>query len=158
KPAPRRDQLLQLLAATFGAADATGVEAALHARAKSLARDPLYGLVLHNASVYVDAQVFGLFAINLFRRGELNGSVVARLSTFAALEKALLLEVLTAVVSEGRKPALLGQRAILRQIKSLRLQEPCASDLRRNLSRNFKEPPSLQTLAEPVRSADLRRF
>ena len=34
------------------------VEAALAERAISLAGDPVYGLVLHNGAVYVDAQVF----------------------------------------------------------------------------------------------------
>jgi len=157
-PAQRRDQLLKLLVATFQAPDASGVESAILARAKSLARDPVYGLVLHNASVYVDAQIFGRFAINFFCRGELGSSAVARLVTFAAREKALLLEILTALVSADRPPTLLGRWAILRQIKALQLQSPYATDLRRRLRRVLATPPSLQTLVEPVRSADLRRF
>ena len=157
-PAQRRDQLLKLLAATFQVPDASGVESSILDRAKSLAPAPVYGLVLHNASVYVDAQLFGRFAINLFCRGELGSSAVARLATFAAREKALLLEVLTALLSTERKPTFLGRRAILRQINALKLQKPLASDLRRKLLRAFKAPASLQTLVEPVRSADLRRF
>ena len=157
-PAQRRDQLLKLLTATFQVPDASGVEATMLDRAKSLARDPVYGLVLHNASVYVDAQLFGRFAINFFSRGELRSSAVGRLATFAAGEKAVVLEILAALVSVDRPPTFLGRWSILQQIKALRLQSPHKTDLRRNLRRALKSPPSLQALVQPVRSADLRRF
>ncbi len=155
---PRREQLVMLFAATLGVQTASEVESSIERRARSLARDPVYGLVLHNAAVYVDAQIFGRLAIRFFSRGELNRPVVERLLHFAARQKSLLLEVLTALASAERKPTFLGRRAILRQIKGLELPQPLASDLRRKIKRAFKTPPVLDSIVQPVRSAELRRF
>jgi LETM1-like protein len=157
-PPPRREQLVMLFAATLGVQTASEVESSIERRAKSLARDPVYGLVLHNAAVYVDAQIFGRLAIRRFSKGELNPHVVKRLLQFGARQKSLLLEVLTALASADRKPSFIGRRAILRQIKGLELPQPLAADLRRKIKRAFKTPPVLDSIVQPVRSAELRRF
>jgi hypothetical protein len=157
-PGPRREQLLMLFAATLGVQSASEVESSIERRAKSLARDPLHGLVLHNAAGYVDAQIFGRLAIRFFSKGELKQSNVNRLLQLAAREKSLLFEVLTALASAERKPTFMGRRAILHQIKWLELPRPLAAELRRKIKRAFKIPPELESIVLPVRSAELRRF
>src|SRR5229473_2537752 len=81
---PRREQLLQLLEAISGTADSPSpaerlprLEAALERRA-TLSGDPVYRLVLHNGSTYVDARLFGRLAIDLFSRGILLPAATAR--------------------------------------------------------------------------------
>ncbi|MFL5320709.1 MAG: LETM1 domain-containing protein [Myxococcaceae bacterium] len=173
--ASRADQLLILFAALTGDLDslqslqnkpkpsafkraASRVESRLEERAMSLAGDPAYGLALHNGAVYVDAQVFGRLAIHLFSRGALSGEAASRRLDFSARQKALLVEVLTALSCIERKPNFSSRRAILRQIEDLHLPDSVEEPLRTHVKKTFDKVPPLAAIVEGVRSRDLRRF
>jgi hypothetical protein len=177
-PGPRRDQLLVLFAALTGQLDTSdevrrrlekaggGVPAKLRAKvasalaeqAMSLAGDPAYGLVLHNGAVYADAQMFGRQAIDFFGRGYLPPVAAQRRLDFAARQKALLVEVLTALACAERPPSFPARRAILRQIEDLRLPSKVESELRARVKKAFDRKPTLRTVVKEVRSRELRRF
>ncbi len=179
-PAPRREQLLLLLAATFGKlTDAeevhqrieraakswplpsklwTRVEEALEERAMSLAGDPYFGLVLHNGATYADAQVFGRIALAYFTRSSFPRAAAERRLHFAAAQKALLVQVLIGLVCAERKPSFPARRAILRQIDDLHLPQPFEHTVRTFAKRAFEKAPSLRAVLKEVRSRDLKRF
>jgi len=179
RAAPRREQLLALFAALTGQGEevqeihqllSTGregavsrrswarVEDALEGRAMSLAGDPAYGLVLHNGAVYADANVFGQHALHYFSRGSLDAAGVARRNRVAAHQKALLVEVLTALTRAERPPSYPVRRAILRQIEDLRLPADLEDGLRARVKRSFERSPALAAVVGEIRSADMRRF
>jgi len=118
------------------------VERALEQRAMSLSGDPYYGLLLHNGAVYVDAQVFGRQAIDYFARGKLQPDAARRRLEFAAQQKALLVEVLTALACAERKPSYPSRRAILRQIEDLGLPGEYEGALRSKVKRYFDKKPA----------------
>ncbi len=176
---PRREQLLALFAALTDQGSeaeeilqrvATGregtvsrrswsrVEDALEGRAMSLAGDPAYGLVLHNGAVYADANVFGQHAIQYLSRGRLDPVSVRRRNRVAAHQKALLVEVLTALTRVERPPSFPVRRAILRQIEDLKLPSDLEDQLRAKVKRTFDHPPRLVEVVREVRSAEMRRF
>lgn len=176
-PGPRESQLLLLFAVLTGrlqdagdierrlAAGApvprrlwTRVESALAERAVSISGDPAYGLVLHNGALYVDAQVFGRQAISYFARGKLRMESVQRRLHFAALQKSLLVEVLTALACVERTPSHPARRAILRQIEDLQLPSELESALRGRVKQAFERRPRLTEVVGEVRSRDMRRF
>src|SRR5260370_29186568 len=137
---PRREQLLQLLEAISGTADSPSpaerlprLEAALERRA-TLSGEPVYRLVLHNGSTYVDAQLFGRLAIDLFSRGILLPAATARRFQFAARQKAQFLPVLTALPSAESRPGFWSPRAIFRQLERLWLAAPRTATVRTCLS------------------------
>jgi hypothetical protein len=134
------------------------VENALEQRAISLSGDPVYGLLLHNGAVYADAQVFGRHAIELFTLGRLRRDRARQRLEFAARTKAVLVEVLTALVVAEKPPSYPARRAILRQIEDLQLPFHIARDLRRHVRRTFEKGPLLDRLLRSVRSRDVRRF
>lgn len=174
--APRADrghQMLTLFAAMTGefktmeALQAKGadvkklagrIEDRLEERAMSLAGDPAYGLALHNGAVYVDAQVFARNAIHLFTHERLTREAADRRRTFSAHQKALLVEVLTALVCVERKPSFSARRAILRQIEDLHLPDVVEDPLRAFVKRTFDRVPPLDVIVKGVRSRDMRRF
>lgn len=171
---PRAEQLLLLFAALVGELDAlkelqtqnpkalkrasAKVEDRLEELAMSLAGDPAYGLALHNGAVYVNAQIFGRNAIHFFSRGSLSKEAAERRLHFAAREKALLVEVLTALACVERKPNFSSRRAILRQIEDLHLPDDVEEPLRAQVKKTFERVPPLQQIVSSVRSRDLRRF
>lgn len=176
---PRREQLFVLFAAFAGHLDdATAAdkrlakapkeplpkrlwsrtESALAERAVSLSGDPAYGLVLHNGAVYADAQVFGRQAIDTFVRGRFNARGARRRFEVAARQKALLVEVLTALSCVDNPPSFAARRAILRQIEDLRLPSRLEAGLRDRVKRAFEKRPRLEAVVQGVRSQDLRRF
>jgi len=174
---PRKEQLLVLFAALSGnlelAADIhtrlgktaalparfrSKVESALTEQAMSLAGDPAYGLVLHNGAVYADAQLFGRQAIDYFRLGDLPLISAKRRLDFAARQKALLVDVLTALACAERPPSFPARRAILRQIEDLNLPPELESELRGRAKKAFERKPLLKTVVKGVRSRELRRF
>lgn len=179
-PAPRREQLLLLLAATFGRLDDAGevhhrieraskswplptklwtkVEQALEERAMSLTGDPYFGLVLHNGATYADAQVFGRIALAYFTRSTFPHAAAERRLHFAAAQKALLVQVLVGLVCAERKPSFPTRRAILRQIDDLHLPRALASSVRTFTKKAFERPPSMRAVLKEVRSRDLKRF
>ena len=178
-PGPRREQVLLLLAATTGQVKEAGeidrqivelrewplhkkhwsrVETSLERRAMSLSGDPYYGLVLHNGAVYADAQVFGRQAIDYFARASMPVEAARRRVEFAARQKALLVEVLSALACAERPPSFPSRRAILRQIEDLGLPSPMASALRSRVKETFEHRPKLHAVVKGVRSADMRRF
>lgn len=176
-PARRREEVLLPLAALAGELSLAGevderlhrgeavprrleakLEAALADRATTLAGDPYYGLVLHNGAVYVDAQLFAREAIAYFEKGRFSRAAAERRRHFAARQKAVLVEVLTALVCAERPPRYLARRAILRQIAGLKLPEPEASRLKERVKRSFERRTGLKSALEPVRSHDMRRF
>ncbi len=161
---PRREQLLQLLEAISGTADSPSpaerlprLEAALERRA-TLSGEPVYRLVLHNGSTYVDAQLFGRLAIDLFSRGILLPAATARRFQFAARQKAQLLRVLTALASAERRPGFWSRRAIFRQLEGLWLPVPLTAEVRQCLRQDFRRPRPLSEIVRPIRTPDLRRF
>ncbi len=178
--APRREQLLLLLAATFGKVnDAeevhqrieraaksgpvptkvwTRVEQALEERAMSLTGDPYFGLVLHNGAIYADAQVFGRIALAYFTRSSFPRAAAQRRLHFAAAQKALLVQVLVGLVCAERKPSFPTRRAILRQIDDLHLPSAFERDVRSFAKKAFEKTPSMRAVLKEVRSRDLKRF
>lgn len=137
------------------------VETALAERAMSLAGDPAYGLVLHNGAVYVDAQTFGLQAIDYFSRGGFARKAAERRAAAAARRKAVLVEVLAALASSERQPSFPARRAILRQIDDLRLPADLGPRLRARVKRFFDRRPSASAVAaavENIHGSDTRRF
>ena len=179
-PAPRREQLLLLLAATFGrlndaeevhqrierAAKSwplptklwSRVEEALEERAMSLTGDPYFGLVLHNGAIYADAQVFGRIALAYFTRSSFPRAAAERRLHFAAAQKSLLVQVLVGLVCAERKPSFPTRRAILRQIDDLHLPQALENSVRTFAKRAFERPPSMRAVLQEVRSRDLKRF
>lgn len=134
------------------------LESALAERAMSLGGDPVYGLVLHNAAVFEDAQLFGRQAVDLFVRGEVKRADTERRLAVFAQRKAILVEVLVALSCAERPPSFPARRAILRQIEDLGLPARLKDPLARRVKRAFERPPSLEAIVKPVRSAELRRF
>jgi len=178
-PGPRREQLFVLFAAFSGLFDEAAaaderlrqspsrmpsrrawskVEAALEERALSLSGDPAYGLVLHNGALYADAQVFGRQAIDYFVRGTFEAEGGKRRFGLAAQQKALLVEVLTALWCVESTPSYSARRAILRQIEDLRLPAKLESSLRERVKRAFEKQPRLEQVVKGVRSRDMRQF
>lgn len=179
-PGPRAEQLLVLFAALAGRVDDAEdthrriekaakawplpkkrwleVEAALEARAGSLASDPYYGLVLHNGAVYADAAVFARIATAYFAGSGFPRAAVERRLIFAAKQKARLVEVLVGLVSAERRPGYPTRRAILRQIDDLGLPEALAESTAEFARKAFEKPVPLKRLTAGVRSRDLKRF
>jgi DnaJ-domain-containing protein 1 len=179
-PAPRREQLLLLIAATFGELEDaeeihrrveratkswplpprlwTKVEETLEGRAMSLTGDPYFGLVLHNGAIYADAQVFGRIALAYFSSSSFPRAAAERRLTFAAAQKALLVQVLIGLVCAERKPSFPTRRAILRQIDDLRLPSQLEGSVRAFAKKAFERAPSMRAVLKGVRSRDLKRF
>ena len=179
-PGPRAEQLLLLLAALAGRLDDADeihrrieratrqwplpeklwarVEEALERRALSLAADPYYGLVLHNGAVYADANLFGRLALAYFTRSSFPREAAERRVHFAAMQKALLVDVLIGLVCAERTPSYPTRRAILRQIDDLQLPDELADTTRDFARRAFVRPPAMRTVLENVRSRDMKRF
>lgn len=173
----RREQLLVLFAALTGLVDPATeiqvellqmdpiprrlwakVEGALEQRAVSLAGDPAYGLLLHNGAVYVDANVFGRIAIDYFGRGYLAPNPVIRRLDFGHRQKALLVQVLTALACAERRPGFSARRAIVRQLEDLRLPPAVERDLDDAVRLAFEGRADLTAVLGKVRSRDLKRF
>ena len=134
------------------------LEELLGDRAMSLASDPLYGLLLHNGAAYVDAQLFAHLALAAWLHRSLGLQNARRRLAVAARQKALLVEVLTALACAERPPTPAARRAILRQVDSLGLPKPIGPLLRARVKEVFRERPDLDVLVRPVRSLPLRRF
>jgi hypothetical protein len=134
------------------------LEALLEDRAMSLGADPLYGLLLHNGAAYVDAQLFAHLALAAWLHTRLGLEHARRRLAVAARQKALLVEVLTALACAERPPTPAARRAILRQVDSLGLPKPVGPMLRARVKEVFRERPDLDVLVRPVRSLPLRRF
>ncbi len=177
RPGPRTLQLAHLLALWTGElrlADAFAeqlekgaaasrhlwgrLETALARRSLSISGDPVYGLLLHNGATYVDAQLFAHLLLDVWSGRRLDTANMRRLLAVAARQKALLVEVLTALASVERPPAAATRRAILRQVEDLNLPGRLATELRRRLRRAFDGPHDLPALVAPVRSREMRRF
>ncbi|MEN9800216.1 MAG: hypothetical protein RL653_3913 [Pseudomonadota bacterium] len=170
---PRAQQVLHLLAALVGEREAAEVlgaggtlrgrrlealEEAVEQRAMSLAGDPAYGLALHNGAVYTDVQVLGRNALQLFLTGALPWEAAARRAQFAARQKAVLVEVLSALACVERPPNFSTRRAILRQVEDLHLPDGLTSSLRAKVKRTFDRVPPLEEVVRDVRSRGARRF
>ena len=134
------------------------LETLLEDRAMSLGADPLYGLLLHNGAAYVDAQLFAHLALAAWLHKALGLQQARRRLAVAARQKALLVEVLTALACSERPPTPAARRAILRQVDSLGLPAPVGPALRARVKEVFREQPDLNVLVRPVRSLPLRRF
>jgi LETM1-like protein len=134
------------------------VETALCKRSLSISSDRVYGLLLHNGATYVDAQLFAHLTLDVWSRRPLERSGLRRLLGVAARQKALLVEVLTALACAERPPTATARRAILRQVEDLGLPRRLEAQLRARLRRAFREPLDLPTLVAPVRSREMRRF
>jgi hypothetical protein len=134
------------------------LEAALEQRAVSLSGDPAFGLLLHNGALYADAQLFGRQAIDFFSRGRWERESAERRLNFAAKQKALLVEVLTALACAERPPSFAARRAILRQIEDLQLPSSLASKLRDTVKLAFERRRPISEVVRGVRSLDVRHF
>ena len=134
------------------------LETLLEDRAMSLGADPLYGLLLHNGAAYVDAQLFAHLALAAWLHTRLGLEQAKRRLAVAARQKALLVEVLTALACAERTPTPAARRAILKQVDSLGLPKPVGPLLRARVKEVFRERPDLDVLVRPVRSLPLRRF
>ncbi len=179
-PAPRKEQLLLLFAATFGELDEaadihrrieqaskawpipprvwTKVEEQVEQQALTVTGDPYFGLVLHNGALYADAQLFGRLALAYFSRARFPTEAAARRRRFSASQKALLVEVLVGLVSAERRPAFRARRAIVRQIDDLHLPPEESARARDFAQRAFERPPSMKKVVKGVRSRDSKRF
>ena len=174
---PRREQLVLLfavltgeldLADSLGAKLAAGgevpkrlvgkVEAALRKREPTLAGDPVYGLVLHNGAQYADAQLFCRQAIDYFASGRFQREQAQRRLDFAAKQKALLVDVLTALACVDRLPGLSARRAILKQVEDLRLPDAMESELKVAVKQSFERRRNVRDVVRQVRSVDMRHF
>jgi hypothetical protein len=134
------------------------VEAALGRQSLSISSDPVYGLLLHNGATYVDAQLFAHLILDVWSGRRLQRADLQRLLAVAARQKALLVEVLTALACVERPPSAPVRRAILGQVEDLGLPRRLATELRSKLRRAFDEPLDLPALVAPVRSREMRRF
>ena len=134
------------------------LESLLEDRAMSLGADPLYGLLLHNGAAYVDAQLFAHLSLAAWLHTSLGLEQARRRLAVAAQQKALLVEVLTALACAERPPSPSARRAILRQVDDLGLPRPVGPLLRARVKQVFRERPDLDVLVRPVRSLPLRRF
>jgi hypothetical protein len=134
------------------------IEAALSEAAPSLSADPYYGLVLHNGALYADAHLFGRLALATFTRPGFPREAMARRARFAAMQKALLVEVLVGLVCAERPPSFPVRRAILRQIEDLSMPDDLEEQTVEFARRAFEKPPSPGPVLQGVRSADMRRF
>lgn len=134
------------------------VESALETRAVSLGGDPAFGLVLHNGAVYSDAQLFCRLCLDWFATGRLTQSQTKRRLLWAAREKALLVEVLTALACVERPPSQPARRAILRQVEDLQLPGELASQLKRRVRTAFERRRPVASLVREVKSAPMRRL
>lgn len=175
---PRREQSLALFAALCGLwEEAEGVskglargepptrrqwssvEQALEQRALSLSGDRAFGLVLHNGAVCADANAFGRMAVDFFVRGDLQVTFARRRLEACGRQKAVLAEVLTALVCAERRPSLTSRRAILRQIEDLRLPAEQERQVIRSARSAFgRRRPGLPERLGQVRSAEMKRF
>src|SRR6516225_3892953 len=157
----RLAETLQTTLRTTGALPRRSVarlESLLEDRAMSLGADPLYGLLLHNGAAYVDAQLFAHLALAAWLHTRLGLEHAKRRLAVADRQKALLVEVLTALACAERPPTPAARRAILRQVDSLGLPKPVGPLLRARVKEVFRERPDLDILVRPVRSLPLRRF
>ncbi len=73
------------------------LEELLEDRAISLGGDPVYGLLLHDGAAYVDAQLFAHLSLAAWLHTSLGLQQARRRLAVAARQKALLVEVLTAL-------------------------------------------------------------
>jgi LETM1-like protein len=134
------------------------LEAALGRRSLSISSDRVYGLLLHNGATYVDAQLFAHLSLDVWSGRRLEHADMRRLLGVAARQKALLVEVLTALACAERPASAPVRRAILRQVEDLGLPRRLAAQLRTRLRRAFHRPLDLPALVAPVRSREMRRF
>jgi LETM1-like protein len=134
------------------------VETALSKRSLSISSDRLYGLLLHNGATYVDAQLFAHLSLDVWSGRRLERSALRRLLGVAARQKALIVEVLTALACAERPPSPTERRAILRQVEDLALPRKLERQLRGRLRQAFLKPLDLVALVSPVRSQEMRRF
>jgi LETM1-like protein len=134
------------------------LETALARRSLSISSDRVYGLLLHNGATYVDAQLFAHLALDVWSGRRLERAGMRRLLGVAARQKALLVEVLTALASAERPPSATERRAILRQVEDLGLPRRLGTQLRARLRRAFQGPLDVPALIAPVRSREMRRF
>ncbi|MGO8971373.1 MAG: LETM1 domain-containing protein [Myxococcaceae bacterium] len=134
------------------------LEAALARRSLSISGDRVYGLLLHNGATYVDAQLFAHLVLDVWSGRRLERAGMRRLLAVAARQKALLVEVLTALGAADRPPSSAARHAILRQVEDLGLPSRLAAELRSRLRQAFDEPLDLPALVAPVRSREMRRF
>jgi DnaJ-domain-containing protein 1 len=134
------------------------VEAAVEKRALSLGADPYYGLVLHNGAVFADAHLFARVAIAYFSTSTFPRETVERALSFAAQQKARLVEVLVGLVSAERKPGFPARRAILRQIDDLQLPPALAEATTEFARKAFDKPVPFKRLTAGVRSVEMKRF
>jgi LETM1-like protein len=134
------------------------VETALGRQSVSISSDRVYGLLLHNGATYVDAQLFAHLVLDVWAGRRLEHADMRRLLGVAARQKALLVEVLTALASVERPPSATVRRAILGQVEDLGLPHRLTAQLRARLRRAFVEPLDLPALVAPVRSREMRRF
>ena len=111
------------------------LETALARRSLSISGDRLYGLLLHNGTTYVDAQLFAHLVLDVWSGRQLQRAGMRRLLGVAARQKALLVEVLTALASADHPPSPTARRAILRQVEDLGLPGRLAGELRSRLRR-----------------------
>jgi hypothetical protein len=174
---PRREQLFLLFAVLTGdlktarALDAlvrqrkpphrnlmAAVEAGLEQRARSLAEDPVHGLLLHNGALAIDAQLFGRQAVDYFRRGTLSLQSALRRLAVAGRHKAVLVEVLSALASAENRPSLPARRTILRQLDDLRLPSTLTRSVRERVQQTFEGEGELKQMLGIARGPEVRRW
>jgi hypothetical protein len=134
------------------------VELALERRAASLTQGRAYGLVLHNGSAWIDAELLVHLALGYFSRGRFVRRAAERLVALAGRKKALLVEILVAQAGADRRPDPLARKAILAQVDALGLPLGASFPLRRRLRRSFDRRPDIALLARGAKSRRARRF
>lgn len=134
------------------------VESALSARAEALSGDPAYGLVLHTGVVFVDGQLFGRLALSASSEGAPRSALWRRLGEVAARQKAVLVELLTALACAEHPLGEAARRVVLGQIEQLQLEGEQEAALKARVRQAVAAPPRLAEVVRGVKSASFKRF
>jgi LETM1-like protein len=114
--------------------------------------------VLHNGAVYADARLWSRLAVDYFARGGFQRAAAERRAFHSAREKALLVEVLTALACVERLPSYAARRAILRQVEDLQLPDPLEGELKSAVEQAFARRRPVAAVVRQVKSRPLRRL
>lgn len=134
------------------------VESALAARAESLSGDPACGLVLHTGVVFVDGQLFGRLALSAFWEDAPPPALWRQLGEVAARQKAVLVELLTALACAEHPLEESARRVVLGQIEQLQLPSGHEAALKARVRQAIAATPRIAEVVRGVRSPGFKRF
>ncbi len=124
----------------------------------SLRGSPTHGLVLHNGTIAIDADLFGRMSAAYVLKRHFDAPAVARRCRTAARRKAVLTQVLVGLWCAERTPTPTARRAILAQVRMLRLPDDIESEALELTRKTFDKAPRIQKTLGRVQSQKARRF